>query len=92
MPRKPTEAEVIADMQLVNFRHELTDRLEAIFAENTYYQSFRVEHFRFKSEYEFYIPGVTELWKTRYQMKSQRGEDAIQQIIRIAKRNRSKKL
>ena len=92
MPRKTTESEVIADMQLVNFQYELAERLKALLEENTYYQSFRVEPFRFKSEYEFYIPGVTELWKTRYQMKSQRGEDAIQQIIRIAKRNRSKKL
>ena len=73
----------VAAMQDENFQKRLIDKVKAYNESDTYYQSFYLETFRFRNRYEFYIPGVTQLWETRYQMKSQRGEDIVQGIIRM---------
>ena len=75
----------VAALQDNNFQQRLLQKVEALNENDTYYQSFYLETFRFRNQYEFYIPGVTKLWETRYQMKSQRGENIVQSIIRIGK-------
>ena len=80
----------IAHEELLNFQKSLLRKMEAIQQNDTYYQSFVVEQFRFIPPYEYYIPGVHEPWKTKYQMKSQRGEDMIQSIIKMANKETSK--
>ena len=82
---KRTEAAAIADEEFGNFTIELAKRVRQVIKEDTHYQSFQIEIIRFHDEYEFYIPGVTNCWETKYQMKSQRIENIIQQIIRLAK-------
>ena len=69
-------------LQILYFQKGLLEKMKEIQQNDTYYQSFVVEKFRFISPLEHYIPGVTKLWETKYQMKSQNGETLIQNLIK----------
>lgn len=85
-----TSNRAIADRQFEQFQKQLGERTTKLLKEyiknDTYYQSFALEEHRFISRYKYYIPGVHEHWKTKHVMKSQRSENLVQQLIRIAKR------
>ena len=72
-------------LQILNFQRELLEKIKEIQQSDTYYQSFVVEQFRFISPYKYYIPGVTKLWETKYQMKRQSSENLIQNLIKKEK-------